>query len=238
MKKLGKDMLKKNKKVFEHGVNDSDTPTKISRRNPVKGASPKYIVEWECPFYIKWMSMLRRCYSGYFKNTVFGRTYYSLVCEEWLTFSNFKSWMETQEWEGKELDKDILGDGKLYSPKTCIFVDPDLNKFLLDSGKTRGKLLIGVDFHKSFQKYRSRCSYKGRSTYLGSFDTELEAHLAWVEFKIKALREILNETDYLSKEVKELIFERKSFYFKNIHKTWTNEQTAKAVAKQERNKGI
>lgn len=53
------------------------------------------------------------------------------ICNEWLVFSNFKAWMETQDWEGKELDKDIYGQ-ELYSPDTCLMVRPDVNKFFRD----------------------------------------------------------------------------------------------------------
>lgn len=45
------------------------------------------------------------------------------VCEEWLTFSNFKRWMEQQDYEGKALDKDLLvSQNKTYSSETCVFV--------------------------------------------------------------------------------------------------------------------
>ncbi|MNQ56358.1 hypothetical protein D3C85_704790 [compost metagenome] len=168
----------------------------------------------------------------------YGSAYNSVVCEEWHLFSNFKAWMEQQDWEGKELDKDLIGDGTLYSPETCLFVDPDLNKFLLDSRKSRGRLLVGVDFCKNAGYYRARCSYFGTSTYLGIFNTELDAHLAWVEFKTKALVEVLKNTDYLSDEVKEMIFKNKSNYFKNIHKTWQDNNVAKRVAKSEQGKGV
>lgn len=30
------------------------------------------------------------------------------MADEWNTFSNFKNWMEKQNWEDKQLDKDII----------------------------------------------------------------------------------------------------------------------------------
>ena len=52
-----------------------------------------------CKFYTKWVSMLTRCYSSKFHEMQ--PTYTEcMVCKEWLTFSNFKKWMETQEWGG------------------------------------------------------------------------------------------------------------------------------------------
>ena len=54
-----------------------------------------------------------------------------VVRQEWLTFSNFKRWMEKQDWEGKQLDKDIIVLGnKVYSPETCAFVLGVTNGFI------------------------------------------------------------------------------------------------------------
>ena len=42
-----------------------------------------------CPFYRRWINMLERCYSEKFQEK--NPTYRGCsVCEEWLTFSNFK----------------------------------------------------------------------------------------------------------------------------------------------------
>jgi hypothetical protein len=75
-----------------------------------------------CKYYRSWHSMLERCYS---KKVQARQPAYKgcTVCDEWLTFSNFKSWMIKQEWQGKALDKDIRVKGnKVYSPETCMFV--------------------------------------------------------------------------------------------------------------------
>jgi len=69
-----------------------------------------------CPFYRKWISMLTRCYS---KNYQLRHPTYKgcSVSDEWLLFSAFKSWMKKQDWDGKQLDKDLLISGnKIYSP--------------------------------------------------------------------------------------------------------------------------
>ena len=50
----------------------------------------------------------------------------------------FKDWMENQDWEGNQLDKDLLFEGnKVYGPKTCVFVTRMVNNFTLDSGAAR-----------------------------------------------------------------------------------------------------
>lgn len=121
--------------------------------------------------------MLRRSYGG-------GRPTYidCLVCDEWLTFSNFRKWMEKQDWEGNHLDKDILFKGnKIYSPSTCVFVPPQVNTFMNDHGAKRGKYPIGVDFDKKAGFFRARVGnpFTKSTMHLGYFETEEAANLAW-----------------------------------------------------------
>lgn len=137
-----------------------------------------------CPFYIRWKSMLVRCYD---KNYLKHRATYEkcTVCDEWLTFSNFKKWMEVQDWEGKVLDKDILsGDIKIYSPETCVFIDQKVNNLLLDSGRTRGAYPIGVTYDAKYGYFISRCSNgSNKSVFLGIYTNATDAHEAWRKYK-------------------------------------------------------
>lgn len=142
------------------------------------------VVLGKCPYYYRWMSVLERCYSAECHRrfpTYDGCT----VCEEWLTFSNFKAWMETQDWEGKVLDKDILGNGKLYSPETCCFVSTALNTFLVK--KYGHKYPTGVFFNKINKKFQAQCGnpLTGKPVYCGSYDTPEEAHEAWRNKKLE-----------------------------------------------------
>ena len=153
------------------GVNDSDYVT----QKTVNGKSVN------CPFYRTWHNMMKRCY--YEKYQEIQPTYKGCsVCEEWLTFSNFKEWMEEQDWEDKQLDKDLLVKGnKIYSPETCIFISKNLNSFTLDNESKRGEFPIGVTFNKKRGNFVARCRnpFNGVSEYLGAFDTPEEAHMAW-----------------------------------------------------------
>lgn len=125
--------------------------------------------------------MINRCYGESFQKK--HPSYFDCeVCEEWLIFSNFKAWMEKQNWEGKHLDKDLLVDGnKLYSPETCVFISSNLNNFLTDSFATRGDCLIGVSHIPKVAKYRATCRnpFTLKSESLGSFENETDAHVAW-----------------------------------------------------------
>lgn len=138
-----------------------------------------------CPFYRTWVDMLHRCYSEKFHLN--NQTYKDCsVCEEWLIFSKFKKWMETQEWEDKQLDKDLLKEGnKVYCPEYCIFVDRKINSFVTDRSAARGEYMIGVSFHRRDGKLMSQCCnpFTGKKEYLGYFGNELDAHLAWKKRK-------------------------------------------------------
>ena len=81
----------------------------------------------QCPFYLKWRSMIARCYDKKYQEnfpTYLGCT----VCNDWLKFSAFKAWMVKQDWEGMQLDKDIRVQGnKIYGPEFCSFVTNEAN---------------------------------------------------------------------------------------------------------------
>ena len=164
-----------NKLVCGVGINDADYP--VSPR-----VNSKKI---KCPFYRRWENMLKRCYSAVDqakRPTYIGCT----VCDEWLTFSNFKMWMEGQEWQGKQLDKDLLVEGnRVYSPDTCVFIDIMTNSFTIDCGAARGSWPIGVILHKYNGRFSARCSnpFSKEQEHLGYFACPQEAHKAWLARK-------------------------------------------------------
>lgn len=147
----------------------------------------KYKRIWACPFYLSWRHMIGRCYSKKYHSKF--PTYVDCrVSEEWRKFSAFRGWMELQDWQGKQLDKDILVRGnKVYSPETCVFVDPAVNWFFLDCAASRGDLPVGVSFHRCSGRYQAQCRnpFTGKKEYLGSFSDPGEAHLAWKGYKHK-----------------------------------------------------
>lgn len=106
-------------RVYGIGINDADYVTTMSKKNG----------GWRCPFYYRWEKMLRRCYSEHYQKI--NPSYIGCsVCPEWLYFSKFRLWMVTQNWEGLELDKDLLVVGnRVYSPDTCCFISHKINTF-------------------------------------------------------------------------------------------------------------
>ncbi len=166
------------KRGVVYGVGINDAEYNVTLHDDVDG---KRKIVWTCPYYRRWVNMIVRCYS--YKCHERQPTYMGCsVCEDWLTFSNFKCWMESQDWEGKHLDKDLLISGnKEYGPDVCVFVTPVENTFTLDSGSIRGEYPIGVYFNKDLNKFEAQCGnpFIKEHEYLGLFDCPDQAHLAW-----------------------------------------------------------
>ena len=150
------------KTIYGVGIDDSDYQIR-------KESGGKVI--WTCPYYQRWVNMIARCYSK--NQRKYTPSYRGCrVCKEWLTFSNFKSWMETQDWEGKELDKDLFGDGLVYGPSQCCFITKHMN--LLLSAYPRSK---GFSFMKNRGKWRAYYNHPitRKHKHIGLFDTEEDA---------------------------------------------------------------
>lgn len=187
--------MKPKKLVHGVGVNDADYAVQNFETIGYVAGKIKQRKVWFCPYYRAWASMLERCYSDKYQErqlTYIGCT----VSDDWLTFSVFKSWMETQNFEGKQLDKDILIEGnKLYSAETCVFVTPMVNTFTTDSRATRGEWLIGVDWHKPTERFRAKCRnpFNKKTEHLGLFTCEQEAHESWLKRKLELAHELAAE---------------------------------------------
>lgn len=158
----------------------------------------KNLIRSYCPFYTKWTAMKRRVCAIEYKTK--HPTYEDAsCCEEWLIFSNFKAWMETQPWEGMELDKDILvAKNKLYSPETCCFVPQKINFIYRDFSRLPNNfdaplgVTYATDKPQSVIKKRWKAQVSCINTpqkYLGVFSTKEEAHKVWQMAKATAIEE-------------------------------------------------
>ena len=95
--------------------------------------------------------------------------------------------METQDWEGKQLDKDLLVLGnKQYNPQSCVFISKELNVFITGPRRSTPDLPVGVSFHKASGKFRATAgSLNGSTIHLGLYLTPEEAEKAYLEYKLK-----------------------------------------------------
>lgn len=162
------------------GISDPDYKTHIG-----KTVDGKYRKVWVCPVYMTWASMIVRCYC---EKSLARRPSYRgcSVSSEWLAFSRFKVWMDSQTWEGLCLDKDILLPGnKVYGPDACVFVPSALNKFLTDRSSLRGDWPIGVSWNAKDKKFKAACNnpFLGKNEFLGNFSSPELAHEAWRQRK-------------------------------------------------------
>jgi len=180
--------LRRRKRIYGKGINDvayAVNPTVNGKRQL-------------CPYYDKWVHMLERCYSKAYHSS--HPSYINCtVCHDWLTFSHFRAWMVTQDWEGKQLDKDILLPGnRAYSPMVCVFVPAYLNSLMINHAfkPRRGSLPVGVNRVPNCHLYSACCNHKGNRERLGTFSTLKAASDAYNERKAEIIFEIaMEQTD-------------------------------------------
>lgn len=184
------------KKVANVGINNADY--KVYKYEATQGGDNSKKVQklsWICPFYRKWLAMMSRCYNSKTKSSYPSYIECSTV-PEWHYFMTFRQWMSQQDWEGKELDKDLLIKGnKIYGPDTCVFIDQRVNSFIRENESSRGLYPIGVIFEADRGKFKARCTSLegGKEVTLGRYDTPQEAHNAWLEFKLYQAKILASE---------------------------------------------
>ena len=170
------------------GVNDLARPVK--RGEYIDDAGIHH-PRWTCPIYTAWKNVITRsrCPKYHAKFPAYEDVE---VCPEWQHLSNFEAWVETQDYLGKVLDKDILGDGKLYSPETCAFISARLNGFLVGT-RIKKDLPLGVTWEDDRQKYKAEIAMNRKSKRLGNFHNKWEAHLVYCKAKLELAKQILVE---------------------------------------------
>lgn len=185
------------KLVYGVGVNDAPYVTE-----PGKRVAGRTVHAKKCPYFVLWKSMLKRCY-GKSDPSYLG----CIVDTSWHSFMAFKLWVQSQkqhdiwlkelnlpikEREVKfQLDKDILGNGKLYSPVTCILVPSTLNSVLSHQKENIKELPLGVSWVSSRMKYRAYIMVENKYKSLGYYENPQLAHLAWQKEKCRNIFRLL-----------------------------------------------
>ena len=192
---LNEKSIAKRDKVYDVGINDADYQiSKLANGENLR-----------CPYYQRWQNMLERSFSKSYKKKYPSYTKTS-CCEEWIYFSNFKKWMESKKWKNMELDKDILvKDNNLYSPDTCIFAPPELNK-LAAVHRKNGSTLPGVSVTKNGD-FRARTKTPTGTINLGRYKTLERAATAWLDYHKDKLRKAAKTYAWVHPDMKYRLLE-------------------------------
>jgi hypothetical protein len=135
--------------------------------------------EWNAtnsnPLYKHWKGMLERVVTVYEGVS---------VCKDWYNLNLFCDWAIQKYVQGHELDKDILGDGTIYSPFTCCFVPKEVNLFT-----TSLKQFNCTESATGFRLWCRDGGVNGKH-YRGTFPNRSDCISAWKEIKLNRLEEL------------------------------------------------
>lgn len=167
-----------------------------------EGKYKQYVNGNQTKCYITWCNMIKRCYDPYELNRY--PSYIDVyVCDEWLCFQNFAKWFYKNYYDIPNdnicLDKDILfKNNKIYSSETCILVPKRINTLFIKCNASRGKYPIGVYWRKDVDKFVAQCQIldknsKSKQKFLGYFNNEYDAFLAYKVFKENYIKQVADE---------------------------------------------
>lgn len=147
--------------------------------------------------YSVWSKMLERCYNENYQEkcpSYKGCT----VSENFKNFQYFAEWCNNQRGfgnKGWELDKDILGNGKVYSEDTCCFIPKELNLLFMSTTPRKGNLPTGCTLRKN-GKLQVRIKNENFTKYLGVFSSVEEAMKVYQKAKYEIFKEKAEKFKY------------------------------------------
>lgn len=146
------------------------------------------------PQYVAWENMIMRCYyDKASRYPAYGGKGVK-VSEDWLIYENFAKWFDDNYVEGYHLDKDLLGDGSLYSKENCCYIPQKLNGLFVITKKNVGKLNnhLPTGVIKQRKAFVVRVSHASPS-YSKSHSTVEAAHKDYLTRKWDSVRDIATE---------------------------------------------
>lgn len=96
------------------------------------------------------------------------------------------------------IDKDIIGDGMLYSPENCIIIPFRLNGLLVNKG---GGDMRGVQMRGKKFEVKVRSTLTGKNEYIGQFKSLEQASKAYKDAKNAIFQNVLDEYEGLIPEL-------------------------------------
>lgn len=133
------------------------------------------------------------------------------VCAEWKTFSVFYDWVSGRAKPGMQLTCRFIGDGKMHSPDTSVFVPPYIRQVFRINKEERGVETgtpLGVTKNNRGDKYRARSTFNGKIYRGPSRSWPEEAHADWQEIKMACLHraiEVYRKEDCFDQRVEDRI---------------------------------
>lgn len=128
--------------------------------------------------YRVWNAIFQRCYNP----TVQVKQPQYIGCtvdERWWNFQNFASWYCNSGYVNLnyDIDKDLLIRGnRVYSPDVCLMLPREINSAIANRFSDNG-LPNGVSATNG--KYVARASFGGKARNFGTYETTLEASMAY-----------------------------------------------------------
>jgi len=125
-----------------------------------------------------WRAMFKRCYET--NNNYLSYSQVE-VCESWHNFQLFAEWYDDNYKTGWDLDNDLkdFEGARCYSPTTCCFLPPKLNKQLSNTYEAVPT--------KEGRKYRAKISFNGKTYEIGRFLCWKNALCAQVLYRFSAI---------------------------------------------------
>lgn len=99
------------------------------------------------------------------------------VCDEWLEFENF--YKDMGEIPVKNYEIDRIDNNKGYSKENCRWVEKSVNQHNRNSLKNSSSKYKGVLYYKAYKKWSANIFKKGKNYFLGYFETQEEAAIAY-----------------------------------------------------------
>lgn len=184
-------MPHKKSPIHGFGINDAPFPVSKSNHTDEDGVFHK---KWLNPTYVWWRNAITRSYSTEYQER-FPTYAKTAVCQEWKHFTKFNEWAlehSNGSFKDKVLDKDIIGDGSLYSPDTCCLVSVKVNSFLIASESQR-VVPVGVYYENFSGKYVAQVTINKKPKKLGRFDNLELARLVYCRAKLDLAFKLVEE---------------------------------------------
>lgn len=143
--------------------------------------------------YSHWRHVIERSSEPYWKK--YPSYIGTIMHKDWESYDCFYDWITTVKGYGElyngkyyHLDKDLLGDGFTYEPKSCVLLPPPINGALIGFNSRGGDLPTGVSINQG--RYLATLCYRGKNKNLGRYSDPYVAASVYRKAKAAYLKEL------------------------------------------------